>query len=216
MMHGSSSFSVSCCQLQQDKFRSGLTKFVKNLYLFMSWDRIEPPCLFCILTLRKFVLCSHPDLVRSKKSFRDFQSTVQNFSAMNSAWPCYACMESLNRMKIEEEHIYDKHFYRRDVNGVSLFHSHISLTGIFDIFKAKLKEGILKEEVENSAKRSRRLVYYCTLDFPVGTFPDRRRRRHHETRCVKVVCATSKCRNHFCRRVLPKIVITMFPYRGRN
>ena len=45
-----------------------------------------------------------------KKSFEDLQSTVQNFSAMNSAWPCYACMESLNRMKIEKEHIYDKHF----------------------------------------------------------------------------------------------------------
>ena len=151
-----------------------------------------------------------------KKSFGDLQSTVQNFSAMNLAWPCYACVESLNRMKIEKEHIYDKHFYRRDVYGVSLFHSHISLPEIFDTFKAKLKEGILKEEVENSSKRSRRLVYYCTFDFSVGTFPDRRRRRHHETCCVKVVCATSKCRNHFCRRVLPKSVITMFPYRGRN
>ena len=135
---------------------------------------------------------------------------------MNSVWPCYACMESLNRMKMEQEHIYDKHFYRRDFDGVSLFRSHISLPGIFDTFKAKLKEGILKEEVENSAKRTRRLVYYCTFDFPEGTFPDRRRRRHHETRRVKVVCATSKCRIHFCRRVLPKMVITMFPHRGHN
>ena len=83
-----------------------------------------------------------------KKSFEDLQSTVQNFSAMNSAWPCYACVESLNRMKIEKEHIYDKHFYRRDVYGVSLFHSHISLPGIFNTFKAKLKEGILKKKLK--------------------------------------------------------------------
>ena len=71
---------------------------------------------------------------------------------------------------MEQEHIYDKHFYRRDFDGVSLFRSHISLPGIFVTLKAKLKEGILKEEVENSAKRSRRLVYYCTFDFPVGAF----------------------------------------------
>ena len=34
----------------------------------MSWDRIEPPCLFCMLTPWKLVLCSHPNLARSKKA----------------------------------------------------------------------------------------------------------------------------------------------------
>ena len=151
-----------------------------------------------------------------KKRLRRFLKCYAKFSAMNSACPCYTCKESLSRMKIDWEHIYDKHVNPRDADGVSLFDSCVHLPEIFDKFKAKLKEGVLKEEVEYSPKRSRRFVYYCTFDFPVGTFPDRRRRRHHGTRCVKLVCATSRCRNHFCRRVLPKIVITMFPYRGRN
>ena len=148
-----------------------------------------------------------------KKRLRRFLKCYAKFSAMNSAWPCYTCKESLSRMKIDWEHIYDKHVNPRDADGVSSFDSCVHLPEIFDKFKAKLKEGVLKEEVEYSPKRSRRFVYYCTFDFPVGTFPDRRR---NGTRCVKLVCATSRCRNNFCRRVLPKIVITMFPYRGRN
>ena len=92
-----------------------------------------------------FVL--HVDTLKAPAMFasksRRFPKLYAKFSAMNSVWPCYACMESLNRMKMEQEHIYDKHFYHRDFDGVSLFRSHISLPGIFDTFKAKLKEGIL-------------------------------------------------------------------------
>ena len=63
---------MSCFQLQQEKCRLGLFDFLKNLYLFMSWDRIEPPCLFCMLTPWKLLLCSHPNL-------GDFQSFMQSF-----------------------------------------------------------------------------------------------------------------------------------------
>ena len=68
-------------------------------------------------------------------------------------------------MKIDWEHICDKHVNPRDADGVSLFDSCVNLPEIFDTFKAKLKEGALKEEVEYSPKRSRRFVYYCTLIF---------------------------------------------------
>ena len=165
-------------------------------------------------------------------------------------------MESINRLKIDNKHIYQEHFDRADMENVALFYHNIHtykynlylcvkskiaviqpLTGdtnwttlpmVFDTFKAKLRAGSLKGYVEHRSKqsrgfrrsrRSRGLNYYCLLDFFVGTFPVRRRGRvikRHETCYVKVVCATSKCRNHFCRRLAPKLVIIMFPYGGCN
>lgn len=137
-------------------------------------------------------------------------------------------MESINRLKIDNKHIYQEHFDRADMENVALFYHNISLPMVFDTFKAKLRAGSLKGYVEHRSKqsrgfrrsrRSRGLNYYCLLDFFVGTFPVRRRGRvikRHETCYVKVVCATSKCRNHFCRRLAPKLVIIMFPYGGCN
>lgn len=148
------------------------------------------------------------------------------FAVMNPS--CDSCMESINRLKIDNKHIYEEHFDRADVENVSSFYHDISLLMVFDIFKAKLRAGILKGYVQHRSKksrgsrrsrRSRRLIYHCPLDFVVGTFPVRRRGRvmkRHETCYVKVVCATSKCRNHFCRRLAPKLVITMFPFRDCN
>ena len=62
---------------------------------------------------------------------------------------CDSCMKSFTRLKIHEEHIYDKHFDRTDVDDISLFYSDISLPLVFDIFKAKLQEGILKGKVQD-------------------------------------------------------------------
>ena len=65
-----------------------------------------------------------------KKRLRRFLKCYAKFSAMNSAWPCYTCKESLSRMKIDWEHIYDKHVNPRDADGVSLFDSCVHLPEI--------------------------------------------------------------------------------------
>ena len=56
-------------QLQQENFRLGLAEFLNDVYLFTSCDRIEPPCLFCIVTLLNLILCSRQDLARPKINF---------------------------------------------------------------------------------------------------------------------------------------------------
>ena len=139
--------------------------------------------------------------------------------AMNLS-QCDSCMKSFTRLKIHEEHIYGKHFDRTDVDDISLFYSDISLPLVFDIFKAKLQEGILKGKVQDRSGKSKRLIYYCPLHFAVGTYSVRRRRRgvkHYETCCVRVVCATSKCSNRFCQTgLVPRVVIAIFPDGGHN
>ena len=159
---------------------------------------------------------------RIKRSPRQTSSLIElwmiipfSIFAMNPS-RCYLSIESLNRLKILMKHIYDKHFDRTDVDDISLFHPHISLPMVFETFKAKLQVGILERKVD---RRSRRLIYYCPFDFVVGTFPNRRRIKrikHQKTCLVKVVCVTSKCRNRFCRRLVPRVVITIFPYGGGN
>ena len=133
---------------------------------------------------------------------------------------CDSCMKSFDRLKINEEHIYDKHFDRTDDDDISLFYSKNVLPLVFDTFKAKLQAGILKGKVQDRSRKSKRLIYQCPLDFAVGTYPVRHRRRgikHHETCCVRVVCATSKCSNRFCPiGFVPRVVITIFPDGGHS
>ena len=50
-------------------------------------NRIEPPCLFCTLTLLKLALCSHSDLARSKALWSFLKSSmVIFFNQQESLW----------------------------------------------------------------------------------------------------------------------------------
>lgn len=131
------------------------------------------------------------------------------------AWTCHACIESLNHIGAEWEHIYVRHSYRSDVDDVSLFPPYFPLREIFNGFIAELQEGNLQERIDSS-HGSIRLVYHCRFNFFVGTFPDPNQRRrmgriiHYATRFVKVVCASSECLS--CGRRFPSWVITMYPH----
>lgn len=80
---------------------------------------------------------------------------------------CYWCIESLYRLRIHKQHIIEKHFNRTNADDISLFYPYISLRMVFETFRAKLREGILEGKVDHL---SGRLIYYCPLDFVVGTF----------------------------------------------
>ena len=128
---------------------------------------------------------------------------------------CYWCMESPIRLeRKDKEHIIERHFHRTNVENISMFYSDISVRMVFETFKAKLRAGILKGEL---VYPSERLIYYCPFDFGIGTFPIEHPSgivEHRETCYVKVICATSRCSN--CGRLVPKVVITMFPDGSHN
>ena len=133
--------------------------------------------------------------------------------------PC-CCRESLQRVCMSrkaKKHVIDKHF---DPNafGISIFYPHISLRLAFETFKAKLCAGILEGEVVHDYGHSHsdpppRLIYYCPFDYVVGTFPMRQlwRIKNIETCYVRAVFATSRCSNPFCHRLVPSLLITIFP-----
>ena len=125
---------------------------------------------------------------------------------------CYSCRESIKRLKLHKKHIIEKHYDRTGVDDISVFYPDIPLPMVFDKFKENLRAGILKGKFD---RRLRRLIYSFRLDFVVGTFPIRSRQRgvqHSKTRCVRVVCATSRCSN--CGLPVPGRVITIFPDGG--
>ena len=128
---------------------------------------------------------------------------------------CYWRIESLYRLRIHKQHIIEKHFNRTNADDIFLFYPHISLRMVFETFRAKLRAGILEGKVDHL---SGRLIYYYPLDFVVGTFSIRRDWGFtlHETCFVRLVCATSRCPNRFCRRLVPTVVITIFPDGRRN
>ena len=133
---------------------------------------------------------------------------------------CHSCLKSFDEMKILEKKISDKHCHGTDEDFISLFRFGITLLMVFHEFKTMLKAGMLEGEVQDRPGKPKRLIYYCPFDFVVGIYPVRgrgRRFKHHETRLVKVVCATSKCRNRFCQvGLVPRVAISMYPYEDRN
>ena len=133
--------------------------------------------------------------------------------AMNPS-RCYSCMESLNRLKIHMKHIYYKHFDRADVDDISLFHPHISLSMVFETFKAKLRAGILERKVD---RRSRRLIYYCPgliLSWELFQIDV----ESNESNIRKPVWWKSYAspQDAVIAFVVPRVVITIFPYGGGN
>ena len=120
---------------------------------------------------------------------------------------CCQCIQSIDRLQIRKRHIIDKHFDRTNVDDSYLFYPQISLRMVFETFRAKLRAGILERKIDHP---SRRLIYYCPLDFVVGTFSIRHRWGFtlHETRYVRVVCSTLEC--HFCHCLVPTLIRTIF------
>ena len=107
---------------------------------------------------------------------------------MNST-RCKLCRKSSIRLERKDrKHIIDKHFHLTNVDGISSFYRDISLRMVFETFKAKLRDGILEE---GDYHPSRNMIYYCPLDFVVGSSPTRRGR--HRTRYVRVACTRSIC-----------------------
>ena len=122
---------------------------------------------------------------------------------MNST-RCKLCRKSSIRLERKDrKHIIAKHFHLPNVDGISSFYRDISLRMVFETFKAKLRDGILKKEDNHP---SRNLIYYCPFDFVVGSSPTRRGRRR--TRYVRVACAPSICPN--CYYPVKKVK-TIFP-----
>ena len=117
------------------------------------------------------------------------------------------CRKTLRRLGISKKHIVEKHYDPKNAIDVSVFYPHIDLPVVFKTFKAKLRADILKGKVDYL---SRRLVYHYLFHDVVGTFPIKHRWgiTTHETCCVRLVCATSRCR---CGRIVPTRVITSFP-----
>ena len=72
---------------------------------------------------------------------------------------------------------------------------------------SRMWAGILERKVDHP---SRRLIYYCPLDFVVGAFSIRHRWGFtlHETRYVRVVCSTLEC--HFCHCLVSTLIRTIF------
>ena len=157
----------------------------------------------------------------SDRSVFLFRVSIISFSTLfMNPFQCHSCLKSFDEMKILEKKISDKHCHGTDEDFISLFRFGITLLMVFHEFKTMLKAGMLEGEVQDRPGKPKRLIYYCPFDFVVGTYPVRgrgRRFKHHETRLVKVVCATSKCRNRFCQvGLVPRVAISMYPYEDRN
>lgn len=126
---------------------------------------------------------------------------------------CHWCREALGRVFISmesKEHILEKHYDLKNSIDVSVFYPNVDLQSVFEIFKAKLRSGILEAKYDYSTRHVR-LVYRCSFAFVVGTFPIKHRWgiTTHETCYSRVVCDTSRCPR--CHRLVPTMVTTAFP-----
>ena len=130
------------------------------------------------------------------------------------AWTCFtcdSCLKSIGRLKMLYKKISDKHVGSKECGDVSSFHPHISPTKIFNDVKTQFMSG----SVRIGWVEKRKLIYLYRFAYVVGSYsvkiPGRGFKRR-ETRWVRVVCGTSKCKNPTHQTHLtPKIVISMHP-----
>lgn len=130
--------------------------------------------------------------------------------------PCYSCRERewpcLGNTALE--HILDKHYHQTNAIGVSKFYPNTDPLLLLETFKDKLCAGILEGKVDLRDPSAPRLIYYCPIEFEVGTYPiGRWSIPTEESSCVRVVCTTSRC---CCNLLVPRWVITIFPDRDPN
>ena len=129
---------------------------------------------------------------------------------------CDECMDIPIELEREKrDKIIHKHFNRGGDQYVSFFYRGISVWMVLEEFKAMLRAGILR----GKPGRFGRLIYHCYFHDGIGTFAIKHPRgiiKHYETRYVRVICDTIKCRN--CGRLVPKWVVSMYPefYNGRS
>lgn len=122
--------------------------------------------------------------------------------------PCPNCEDILQQVAISSEremHVIQRHYSSERVQDRSTFTNNIQPRFFFEEVVDRLRSGVLE-----GATHRHRLIYFCKFDFIVGNFPNRQGIMC-ETYYVKVVCTTTECPNHRCRRLLPERVVTMYP-----
>ena len=124
---------------------------------------------------------------------------------------CSSCQTTLNQVEIPNrvrEHVIERHYPFTLHEGIDaerswFFENAISAQSLFNKVIIQLRSGL-----QASRKQGHRYIYYHTLDFPVGVFPDRQG-GFCETNTIKIVCNYTKCRK--CNRHWPSTVVTIYP-----